>query len=483
MRLVKSTWVFSYKLDEDGTIAAYKARLVAKGCSQRPCADYTEVFVPTGKQATLRALLTYVAIAGYTMSQGDYSAAFTNGELEEEILMQQPPHFDDGSGRVWRLRRALYGLKQAARAWHKVLRRSMGKLGFAPFKSDPAVFVRSCSQLPEFVFTHVDDIIAATPTDAAHGIIKQLLAEYPGTAQGEPRIMLGVLIERDWERGRISLSQPQLILALLERHGMAQCAARSTPIAEKAPLPPAAESKLQPLEQAEADAFRHIVGSCTHICRTTRPDLSYACSVLAAHYASPSREVYDQARHMLRYLRGTQQHRLVLGNLPGSAVASSVQDLRACIYADADFANCTDTRRSITGYVLQLGSAPIAWASRKQSIVTKSTMGAEIMAASTAIDELPQVIKLLQDMGIPSVPTLLRGDNQSAVQSLQSESEDKRSKYIDIHYHAVRERVGCGDIEMEWIATSEMKADILTKALPRVQFEKGRTALGVLPCA
>jgi hypothetical protein len=153
--------VFSYKLNPDGSIAHYKARLVAKGFTQRPGIDYREVWAPTGKLSTLRALLAFAAAKGYSVHLADITKAFLNGEQEEEIFLAQPPGFDDRSGRVWRLRKALYGLKQAARVWHIKLRAALKRLGYHPSHADPALFVRvDRAGVRRFIFTHVDDLIS-----------------------------------------------------------------------------------------------------------------------------------------------------------------------------------------------------------------------------------------------------------------------------------------------------------------------------------
>ncbi|CAI7822247.1 unnamed protein product [Closterium sp. NIES-54] len=106
------------KSDADGKIERYKSRLVAKGYQQKEKVDYKELFAPVVKPTTLRTLLAGAAIKGWVVKQMDVTTAFLNGVLEEEIFMAQPEGFDDGSGRVLRLKKALYGLKQAPRQWY-----------------------------------------------------------------------------------------------------------------------------------------------------------------------------------------------------------------------------------------------------------------------------------------------------------------------------------------------------------------------------
>lgn len=79
-------------------------------------------------------------------------------------------------------------------------------------------------------------------------------------------------------------------------------------------------------------------------------------------------------------------------------------------------------------------------ASRRQPVVTKSTMAAEYVAASQATDELMRVAKLVGDLGLPGTPALLRQDNQSTAHTLNNPIEDGKTKYLQIQTHYVRER-------------------------------------------
>ncbi|CAI7908831.1 unnamed protein product [Closterium sp. NIES-54] len=131
-KAITSKWLFKIKSDADGKIERYKSRLVAKGYQQKDKVDYKELFAPVVKPTTLRTLLAGAAIKGWVVKQMDVTTAFLNGVLEEEIFMAQPEGFDDGSGRVLRLKKALYGLKQAPRQWYLKLRGVLEEIGFTP---------------------------------------------------------------------------------------------------------------------------------------------------------------------------------------------------------------------------------------------------------------------------------------------------------------------------------------------------------------
>jgi hypothetical protein len=122
----------------DGSVDNFKARQVAKGCSQRQGIDYFELWSPTGHHATLKRLFVYSVIQDYQVRHIDIKCAFLNGDLEEVVYMDQPPMFDDKSGRFWKLNKSIYGLK-ASRQWHKKLNEVLAILGFVRASYDPAL--------------------------------------------------------------------------------------------------------------------------------------------------------------------------------------------------------------------------------------------------------------------------------------------------------------------------------------------------------
>src|SRR6266498_3927741 len=86
-------WVFKKKLRPNGTIEKYKVRLVAKGYTQKEGEDYFDLYSPVARLTTIRVLLSLAASYGLIVHQMDVKTTFLNGELEEEIYMEQPDGF------------------------------------------------------------------------------------------------------------------------------------------------------------------------------------------------------------------------------------------------------------------------------------------------------------------------------------------------------------------------------------------------------
>jgi hypothetical protein len=106
--------VFKEKLRPNGTIERYKARLVIKGYSQKECEDFFDTYSHMARLATIRVLLSLAASHGLLVHQMDVKTTFLNGELDEEIYMEQPAGFvaNGQEGLVCKLLKSLYDLKQ-----------------------------------------------------------------------------------------------------------------------------------------------------------------------------------------------------------------------------------------------------------------------------------------------------------------------------------------------------------------------------------
>ncbi|CAI7740601.1 unnamed protein product, partial [Closterium sp. NIES-53] len=181
--IVSGMWIFRVKRPP-GSPPVFKARYVARGFSQRQGVDFFQTFSPNPKMTTLRVLLHVAAQRDYELHSLDFSTAFLQGNLHEEIWLRRPPGFTGSfpAGTQWSLRRPVYGLRQAPREWHDTLRTTLATLGFAPSTADPSLFLRTNTTLPPFyVLVYVDYLVLqrfgftysspqSTPLPTAHSL-------------------------------------------------------------------------------------------------------------------------------------------------------------------------------------------------------------------------------------------------------------------------------------------------------------------------
>ncbi|CAI7896036.1 unnamed protein product [Closterium sp. NIES-53] len=135
-----------------GSPPAFKARSVARGFSQQQGVDFFQTFFPTPKMTTLWVLLHVAAQRDYKLHSLDFSTAYLQGSLHEEIRLRRLPEFTGSFpvGTQWSLQRPIYALRQAPREWHDTLRTTLAALGFAPSFAEPSLFLRTDTTMPPF---------------------------------------------------------------------------------------------------------------------------------------------------------------------------------------------------------------------------------------------------------------------------------------------------------------------------------------------
>ncbi|CAI5488579.1 unnamed protein product [Closterium sp. Naga37s-1] len=196
-KIVDGMWIFIVKRSS-GSLPVFKARNVARGFSQRQGVDYFQTFLPTLKMTTLQVLLHVTAQRDYELHFLDFSTAFLQGSLHEEIWLRRPPGFTGSfpAGTQWSLRWPVYGLRLAPREWHDTLRTTLAALGFSPSPADPSLFLRTDITLtPFYVLVYVDDLVFATGDTEELALVKAELHErHTCTDLGPPAVRLPVLL-------------------------------------------------------------------------------------------------------------------------------------------------------------------------------------------------------------------------------------------------------------------------------------------------
>lgn len=459
-KAVGCKWVFTVKCKADGSIERYKARLVAKGFTQTHGLDYQETFAPVAKVNSIRILFSLAANCGWSLHQLDVKNAFLNGYLDEEVFMEPPPGFEHlvGRGRVCKLIKSIYGLKQSPRAWFERFGEVVRKLGYRQSQGDHTLFVKHSSEGKRAVLiVYVDDIILTGDDDSEIDRLKKLLAkEFEVKDLGEAKYFLGMEITRS-EHG-ISVCQRKYVLDLLGETGMLGCRAAETPMEPNLKV-----EASTPEELVDKEQYQKLVGKLIYLAHT-RPDITFAVGVVSQFMHSPGQKHHEAVVRILRYLKGTPGKGLFFANNGHFQVD---------IYTDADWAGDITDRRSTSGYCTFVCGNLVTWRSKKQNVVARSSAEAEYRAVALGICEGLWMRQILEDLNIKlTSPIKLYCDNKSAIAIAHNPVLHDRTKHVEIDKHFIKEKIDKGQICMTYLPTAQQVADILTKSLPRRQFDE-----------
>ncbi|KAL8103943.1 hypothetical protein AgCh_028234 [Apium graveolens] len=229
--VIGTKWVFRNKMDENGIVTRNKARLVAKGYSQEEGIDYDDTFAPVVRLKAIRIFLAFDAHSNFKVYKMDVKSAFLNGELEEEIYVQQPHGFEDLEflDFFYQLLKALYGLKQAPRGWYDTLSEFLIKHGFTRGTIYQTLFYKQHGGDMILVQIYVDDIIFGSNKEKiCQRFSKLMQSEYEMSMMGELNYFLGLQVSQ--RSDEIFISQTKYVKYLLKRFGIIDCSPASTPM-------------------------------------------------------------------------------------------------------------------------------------------------------------------------------------------------------------------------------------------------------------
>jgi hypothetical protein len=227
--------------------------------------------------------------------------------------------------------------------------------------------------------------------------------------------------------------------------------------------------------------YRAIVGSLMYLAVGTRPDLAFLTHELSKFVTNPGPKHWGAAKNGLRYLKGTKDFSLRLGlKKTHNNCNIEVKEMSLRGLSDADFANSIDDRRSIGGILVQLWDSPIAWTSKIQPTIALSTTEAEYMAICKLTQELFYFRNLCKEMNLHiKEPITMLEDNNSCIKIAQNDEFHQRTKHIDLRYHFIRDAIEKKIVHIKRVDSKENIADIFTKPLARIRFEKLRNLLNI----
>eukprot|EP00253_Pinus_taeda_P030743 PITA_30743 len=363
----------------------------------------------------------------------DVKSAFLNGDLEEEVYIEQPDGFilRNDPNLVCRLRKALYGLKQAPRAWYYHLDKYLHQQGFSKGSADSNLYIKIENDKLLLLVVYVDDIIFGNNGEAmsqSFALVMQKEFEMPFL--GQPTYFIGLQLQKN--EGGIFLSQTKYLKQILKKYVMEYSRPVCTPMVTR--------------------------------CSLSANDESAA--------ANPKETYLQAVKRIFKYLQGTQNYGLWY---PRDT------DLTLHAYTDAYWVGSMDDRKSTSGGAFSMGSRLISWFSKKQSSIALSTTEVEYAAAASCCTQFLWMMQTLQDFQITCTPPIsILCDNTSVINISKNPVMHSKTKHIPIKYHFLREQVLEQKVKLEYVPSKEQIVDILTKPLPRETFEYLRKKLGVV---
>ncbi|GJT96324.1 putative RNA-directed DNA polymerase [Tanacetum coccineum] len=403
-------WVYKIKYQSNGEVDRFKARYVAKGYNQKEGIDYEETFSPIVKIVTVRCILSLAVFNSWPMYQLNVNNAFLYRDLVEDVYMSLPEgYFSKDDKRVCKVVKSLYGLKQAPRKWNEKLRSVLLENGFEQKINKLKNFLRS-----KFM-------------------IKDL---------GKMKYFLGIEVLESG--GSLVLTQRKYCLELLTEFGMLACKPCGTPIESKEGVVKPSKGKVADIDYplTRINNYQKLVGKLIYLTHT-RLDINYAAHVLSQFMHAPLQSHLKLAFRVLRYLK----------TAPGKGISfSKGTDLDLNVYVDSDLAKCKVTRKSVTGYVVFMGKNLVSWKSKKQSMLSKSSIEAEYRAMN----------------------------NVTSIQIAANPVFHERTKHFEIELFFLREKVADGVVKNVKIKSVDNIADIFAKGLSVVDHNRSCENLGVL---
>ena len=342
---------------------------------------------------------------------------------------------------VCKLKKGLYRLKQLGRVWHQTLKQEMEKLGFRPGEADTTVFFQFKDDKVEIIRWYVDDgLVVTSCAKSMEHMVKDIGGNFDVQDLDKPDHLLGIKIMRDRDLGTIHILQPLFINTITCRFDITSGRVVSSPMDPSMDLCMSTDT-----DNAVDIPYASLIGSINYCTISMRPDITFATNKCTQFTSRPNLSHWEAAKQIVHYLLNTKEYSVTYKE-KGNGVEGYSHNLAG--FTDVDFAGDTNDHKSTMGWVFTFNGAPISWASKKQSLVTCSSMEAELVAGSIASAEGFWLIRLRRDFRHDFTPIPLFTDNQSFIAFTKGDANNVRTKHVDTHYHYTHEQVNAGVINL-----------------------------------
>ena len=484
-KIIRSFMFLTEKYDSEGSFLKLKSRLVAMGSEQDRSHVDMDVSSPTVSSAAVYTVCAIAVVEKRNVLSLDIGGAFLNAyipsgevilvrldETNSELLCQLRPDYrkflSNRKELIVKLDKALYGCVQSARLWYDTFSTFLNGLGFVVNPKDQCVFNKNSENGVQCtVCFHVDDVLCTSKEQSMLDEFKNAcLEKYENVSitEGKKHSYLGRLFDFS-EEGKCKVSMSGSIDKLLEDEQVEGIAA-SPALSDLFNINK--DSKL--LTGDQKGRFYSVVQRCLYLQVQFRRDIGVAVSFLTTRVREPTEEDWLKLRRLLKYINGTRDLCLVFnGNASGSLLMFVSIDASFGIHADG---------KSHSGYAAMMAGGSIEAKSKKQSIVTKHSTEAEMVALSdmSSLAIWWREFVIYQGYKIGAIE--IEQDNTSCIKLAEAgRSQNPFSKHINIRYFFIKDRIDNDEVKLKYVCTEDLIADILTKPLQGARFRSLRAKL------
>ena len=481
-RFIPTQWIVQQKRSPENRQikTRKKIRLCALGFRQRKHYDFSpdSISAPVAATQSTRVAAAIAAHHSIPILTFDVHNAFqAHAPLEEELYIRAPDGFPqtmpDGSPAVMRLNNALQGLKQSGAVFYEQYALAFERCGMTRTTMDPCVLVPNDPTVVGIVVLHADDaLVVIQDGPLKRAVISSLEKQFGPKTCEACTSFIGIQISQNLEARTVKLHLSAYLESIIARHNMQDCNTVGTPM-----IPGEVISRSTTVPPKPIDEYSQIVGALAYASTACRIDLSAPVAMLARHMSNPTEQCLVAAKRLLRWVKGNISLGLTFGptdyahpRTPDDAPAAgpTSDTLTLVAYCDADFATSDpEKRRSVTGYIIKLGSAAVCWLSKLQPLTASSTSAAEYIALHQCTNAVLQLRHLLAEAHFPQAhPTTIHEDSSSCLTWATTKIIKAASKHLAVRWHSTRQEVG-STIMPTMISTNAQAADFLTKPLPR----------------
>ena len=476
-KILSTTWAMKKK--SNGT---YRARMNMRGFEQEDGEHYDSYSIssPVTNDVSIRVCIVIMLMANFFGWLCDVKGAFLHGSFDngEVIYTNVPMGFEPWyNPAVWMLKllKTVYGLKQAAIMFWRELLKAMNYMKFKRSDTDPCLYWKWTQNGLLIWLSWVDDCLCIGPKEEVMKSKTELTTLFDCDDVGEFNEYVGCKLERDWSNRIIKFTQPVLLQSFEDEFDLPDREYETPAETGKVLTKCEDEQQVEPAEQKE---FRSGTGKLLHLMRWSRPEIWNSVRELSRRMSKSSTDHLKAMKRVMKYCVSTKDLGWTLK--PTRTWDGKDRNFEFIVSGECDsnFATCSETRKSVTGYCIYLEEALVAVKSGMQKIVAISVTEAEVIAMVQGVQEMMYIKKLIESVGLKvQLPMMMLCDNKGAVDLANGWSANGGTKHMEVKVMYLRELKEKGYIRVEWQPTSKNTSDIFTKNLDTASFRRHRDTL------